>query len=78
MSSTNDISDSCDVLKRLAPVSQCGEGRVNGTFACLSNNEDVDKDYCTNNSQSSTAGIRTETGMGMFGLSLALVSLLLL
>lgn len=78
MSSTNDISDSCDVLKRLAPVSQCGDGRVNGTFACLSNNEDLNKDYCTNNTHSGTAGVRTETGTGIFGLSLALVSLLFL
>lgn len=78
VSSTNDISDSCDGLKRLAPVFQCGDGDVHGTFACLSNNEDINKDYCMNDSSLSNNVARFEAGMEMLGLALALFSALFL
>lgn len=78
VSSTNDISDSCDVLKHLAPASQCGSGQIHGTFACLSNNEDTYKDYCVDSSNSSNTGVHAEIERGILGLSLALSSAILL
>lgn len=78
MSSSNDISDSCETLKRLAPVSQCGDGLVNGTFVCLSNNENIDKDYCAENSDPINTGVRIKARIGMLGLVSASVSVLFL
>lgn len=78
VSSTNDISDSCDILKRLAPVYQCGDGGVHGTFACLSNNEDMNKDYCINSSSLSNTGVHVETGPRILGFAISFLSVLFL
>ncbi|KAL2134104.1 hypothetical protein VTI74DRAFT_991 [Chaetomium olivicolor] len=44
LSSTADIKASCDKLKELAPASQGGQGKVEGTFTCTSNNEKANED----------------------------------
>lgn len=52
--STEDISDSCGELLPLAPQSEGGDGRVRGTYACVSEDEDANEDTSSNTSGGGT------------------------
>ncbi|KAK1778901.1 hypothetical protein QBC45DRAFT_327155 [Copromyces sp. CBS 386.78] len=44
LSSTNDVTDSCKALEKMAPTKQGGNGKIEGTFDCESNNEEANQD----------------------------------
>lgn len=44
VSSTANIEKSCDELKKAAPRSQGGDGRIEGVFTCTANNEQANED----------------------------------
>jgi hypothetical protein len=44
LSSTNDVTDSCKTLEKLAPTKQGGNGKIEGTFDCESNNDEANED----------------------------------
>lgn len=44
ISSTADIKKICDELKKLAPSSQGGNGKVEGKFSCTSENDKANED----------------------------------
>jgi len=44
VSSTEDIRKVCDKLKELAPAHQGGNGKVEGTFTCTSDNAAANED----------------------------------
>lgn len=75
MSSTNDISDACTELKKLAPGSQGGNGVIQGKFTCTSNNEkantgSTDGDSSTGSSgNSSSAAVNVHVNSAVIGLS---------
>ncbi|OTB15028.1 hypothetical protein K445DRAFT_301605 [Daldinia sp. EC12] len=80
LSSTNDISDSCDRLKHLAPVSQCGSGKIEGTFTCLSGNQLSSPDYCAQANDTRNSGGRVnnvEPAVGRLAFLAFLIRLLL-
>ncbi|KAJ4302391.1 cell wall protein Ecm33 [Collariella sp. IMI 366227] len=56
VTSTADIKASCDKLNKLAPASQGGEGKVEGTFRCLSNKENANEDTSSDSSDGSSDG----------------------
>lgn len=43
VSSTEDISEDCSVFKKLAPKSSGGNGKIQGSFECSSNNANANK-----------------------------------
>ncbi|EGO60215.1 hypothetical protein NEUTE1DRAFT_115643 [Neurospora tetrasperma FGSC 2508] len=57
LSSTNDVTDDCKVLAKMAPKTQGGNGEIEGTFDCQSNNEEANQD---------TSG-KTGSGQGVTG-----------
>ncbi|KAK4234489.1 hypothetical protein C8A03DRAFT_37740 [Achaetomium macrosporum] len=56
VSSTADISQSCDKLKELAPRSQGGDGNIQGVFSCTSNNEKANEDTDSDTSTTGSTG----------------------
>jgi hypothetical protein len=44
LASTNDVTESCKTLEKLAPSKQGGNGKIEGTFDCESNNEEANED----------------------------------
>ncbi len=56
MSSTEDISKSCDEFKKIAPAKEGGGGQIQGTYKCESNNEDANKDVGTGTSGGGNSG----------------------
>ncbi len=60
VSSTGDITKSCETLKKAAPSTQGGDGRVEGTFTCTSNNDKANEDT---DGQTSDSG-NVDTGSG--------------
>ncbi len=62
VSSTGDVSKSCDALKKLAPTTQGGDGRIAGTFTCTSNNDKANDDINSNTDGTSSSGGSTDTG----------------
>lgn len=44
LSSTNDVTESCKKLEEMAPKKQGGDGKIEGTFDCESNNEEANED----------------------------------
>lgn len=62
LSSTADISKSCDTLKELAPTEQDGNGKVAGTFTCTSNNDKANED--TDSDSSGDGSIDGSDGKG--------------
>lgn len=73
ISSTNDITSSCDTFKKLAPSKQGGGGQIQGVFSCTSNNQNANSDTGGNTSTTgsgtgssggnSAAGITINTGL---------------
>ncbi|KAL1864176.1 hypothetical protein VTK73DRAFT_6111 [Phialemonium thermophilum] len=59
VSSTEDITDSCDKFKALAPSKQGGNGKIQGTYTCTSNNENANNDTSGN-----TSGGKGSSGSG--------------
>ena len=63
VSSTGDVSKSCDALKKLAPTTQGGDGSIAGTFTCTSNNDKANDDTdSTTGGTGSSGGSSTDTG----------------
>ncbi|CAK7239809.1 MAG: cell wall protein Ecm33 [Sporothrix thermara] len=58
--STGDISDDCTAFKKLAPSSQGGNGDIQGTFTCQSNNAHANSD--TNPTSTGSASSSSSTG----------------
>lgn len=74
LSSTNDISDACTELKKLAPGSQGGNGVIQGKFTCTSNNEKANTgstagDSSTSSGNSSSAAVNVHVNSAVIGLS---------
>lgn len=74
LSSTNDISSSCDELKKNAPGSQGGNGVIQGKFTCTSNNEkantgNTDGGSSSSSSNSSSAAVNVHVNSAVIGLS---------
>lgn len=74
LSSTNDISDDCTELKKLAPGSQGGNGVIQGKFTCTSNNEKANTgstagDSSSSSSNSSSAAVNVHVNSAVVGLS---------
>ncbi|KAJ0109091.1 hypothetical protein N8I77_001781 [Diaporthe amygdali] len=74
LSSTNDITDACTELKKLAPGSQGGNGVIQGKFTCTSNNEKANTgstagDSSTGSSNSSSAAVNVHVNSAVVGLS---------
>jgi hypothetical protein len=44
VSSTGDVTESCEELNKAAPSDQGGDGRIEGTFSCTSNNDKANED----------------------------------
>lgn len=55
VSSTANIEKSCDELKKAAPRSQGGDGRIEGVFTCTANNDKANED--TNGSTSNSGNV---------------------
>jgi hypothetical protein len=56
VSSTADIDQACDKLKELAPRSQGGNGNIQGSWACTSNNKKANEDTDSNTSSGGSTG----------------------
>lgn len=74
MSSTNDISDACTELKKLAPGSQGGNGVIQGKFTCTSNNDkantgNTDGGSSTTSGNSSSGAVNVHVNSAVIGLS---------
>ncbi|KAK0720883.1 hypothetical protein B0H67DRAFT_552974 [Lasiosphaeris hirsuta] len=69
VSSTADISASCDGFKKLAPTKDGGAGQIQGTYACTSNNENANQDTGTGTStgggSGSTGGKKDNSAAGV-------------
>lgn len=57
LSSTNDVTNDCKTLAKMAPTTQGGNGEIEGTFDCQSNNKEANQD---------TSG-KTGSGEGVTG-----------
>ncbi len=62
VSSTGDVSKSCDALKKLAPTTQGGDGRIAGTFTCTSNNAKANDDIDGSTDGTDSSGSSTDSG----------------
>ncbi|AEO63595.1 uncharacterized protein THITE_2109074 [Thermothielavioides terrestris NRRL 8126] len=62
VSSTGDITSSCDKLQASAPRNQGGDGKFQGTFSCTSNNERANEDTGTNTSSTGSTGGSGDNG----------------
>jgi hypothetical protein len=72
VSSTEDISKSCDVFNEQAPQSQGGKGQIQGTYSCTSNNSRANEDTSStgtigggtsNDDENSAAGMALNTAL---------------
>lgn len=60
VSSTGDITSSCENLMKAAPSEQGGDGRIAGTFTCTSNNDKANED--TDGTTSDSGDVDTGSG----------------
>ncbi|KAJ4388487.1 cell wall protein Ecm33 [Neurospora sp. IMI 360204] len=44
LASTNDVTNDCKTLAKMAPTTQGGNGEIEGTFDCQSNNKEANQD----------------------------------
>ena len=62
VSSTGDVSKSCDTLKKLAPSTQGGDGSIAGTFTCTSNNDKANDDTDSTTDGTGSSSGSSDTG----------------
>lgn len=73
--STGDISDSCATFKKLAPSSQGGNGDIQGSYTCQSNNAQANSNpTATGSSSGSSSTGSSSSGSGDKGSAAAGIS----
>ncbi|KAK3942240.1 GPI-anchored cell wall organization protein ecm33 [Diplogelasinospora grovesii] len=70
ISSTADISSSCNTFQKLAPSSQGGGGQIQGTYSCTSNNANANSDTGTGTSGSGSGGSSSGSNNTAAGLTI--------
>lgn len=75
VSSTTDITNSCNNFKGLAPTSQGGNGEIQGTFTCTSNDANANSDTGNGTSGSGGSSNNNNSASGLSISSFTLLSL---